>query len=63
MTTSGQDQTVAVIVLTRYDFHIILDMHWLHTQSDNVDCYWKIFQLNPHDHFISEFFGKNPEPS
>ncbi|XP_030464237.2 uncharacterized protein LOC115683770 [Syzygium oleosum] len=42
ITISGHDQIVDLIVLTMYDFDVILGMDWLRKQRANVDCYRKI---------------------
>lgn len=37
----GQDHLANLIVLTMYDFDVILGMDWLRKQRANVDYYWK----------------------
>ena len=56
ITISGHDQIVDLIILTMYDFDVILGMDWLRKQRANVDCYRKIIQFKPPNCPSFEFF-------
>ena len=59
----GRENSIDLIVLTMFDFDVIIGMDWLTKQRATVNCYRKTIQFEPIGSVNFEFVGNQEEPS
>ncbi|XP_056162595.1 uncharacterized protein LOC130136574 [Syzygium oleosum] len=63
LSVGGREDSIDLIVLTMFDFDVIIAMDWLTKQRATVNCYRKTIQFEPVGSVGFEFVGNRGGPS
>ncbi|XP_056168682.1 uncharacterized protein LOC130138489 [Syzygium oleosum] len=63
LSVGGREDSIDLIVLTMFDFDVIIGMDWLTKQRATVNCYRKTIQFEPVGSVGFEFVGNRGGPS
>lgn len=63
LSIGGHKKTIDLIVLTMFDFDVIIEMNWLTKQRVTMNCYRKTIQFEPLGNVGFEFVRNRGEPS